>query len=376
MKKPKIILISSITLILLGVTFVSSNNIQTNYFKNYNIDKDLSIIVGPFPQNPDKNSITISWETSEKTQNNKVNYGENPDCDKTAFENNSLEIDFHKVRLSGLSNSKKYYYKVNSDGIESNIYSFYTMSETNDTIKFIAYGDNRGEWDNWNNASIVATAIEKENPFFVLNTGDLVHNGTVLEQWYNFFNISNFIHNSTLFPVLGNHEIYGSYYFKYFILPNNEKWYSIDTGPVKIIGLDSNDLGFFRPLQIIWLIKELMTNENPFTIIFFHHPLYSSGNHGSFVGLRFLWGPFFQLYKVDMVINGHDHSYERGKVLNINYIVTGGGGGPLYDIGESWWTVYSESVYHYCLIEVDNNTFSFQAKKPDGTIIDSLIIEK
>ena len=80
-----------------------------------------------------------------------------------------------------------------------------------------------------------------------------------------------------------------------------------------------------------------------------------------------------QLY-FSIIHYAHDHSYERGKVLNVNYIVTGGGGGPLYDVGYSWWTVYSEKTYHYCLIEANESKLSFEAIKPDGTIFDSFQI--
>jgi len=367
--------------LLLFLSFICSNLVSSSQLKNdeYNqniIAKNDLIYFGPYPQNPTKDLITVCWQTSEKTRFNKVHYGLTTDCENVVFEKNLLKNYFHEVKISDLADSSKYFYKVESDGYESNIYYFHTSFEINNSIKFVAYGDNRGEWDNWQNASMVARAIEKEDPYFVLNTGDLVNNGTIIDEWYNFFNKSSFIHNSTLYSVLGNHEYYGSPYFKYLTLPNNERWYSFDNGPVHFIGLDSNYRNTLRPIQILYLIKELRSNDKPFTIVFFHHPLYSSGNHGSAIHLRFLWGIFFQIHKVDIVINGHDHSYERGKVLNVNYVVTGGGGGPLYNIGSSWWTVYSEKTHHYCLIEANHSELVFKAIKPDGTIFDSFEIIK
>jgi len=374
MKRSTILLVLVLTFIFASSTIVGSYTISPSFEKNNHLGK--SIIVGPYPQNPDLDSITICWETSEKTRFNKVYYGLTPDCENVVFEKKLLKNYFHKVKITDLTHSTKYFYKVESDCHMSNIYSFYTSFETNDSIRFIAYGDNRGEWDNWQQASIVAKAIEKEQPHFILHTGDLVNNGTIKQEWYNFFRTSTFIHNSTLYPILGNHEYYGNSYFKYFSLPNNERWYSFDNGPIHFIGLDSNYRNILRPAQILWLIKELRSNDEPFTVVFFHHPLYSSGNHGSCIPLRFLWGTFFQLNKVDIVLNAHDHSYERGKVLNVNYIVTGGGGGPLYDVGSSWWTIYSEKTYHYCLIEANQSELTFQAIKPDGTIFDSFQIMK
>jgi len=89
-----------------------------------------------------------------------------------------------------------------------------------------------------------------------------------------------------------------------------------------------------------------------------------------------IWGIAFEFFNVDIVFNGHDHCYERGKVGSVNYIVTGGGGAPPYDVGKSWWTIYSEKTYHYCLVTANQEELYFEAKKPDGTIIDSFSIQK
>jgi len=358
-------------LILVLLTFtIPVTGIKQGEFSN----KELSIIVGPYPQYPTNNSIIISWETNVQTSANSVSFGICPVCSEIVYDNSSKS--FHEIELDELLPSTKYYYKVNSDGIESNIYSFNTCFEKNESINFIAYGDSRGVWDNWLNAKRVANAIEKEDPHFVLHTGDLVHNGTIESEWIDFFNVSNFFHNSTLYPALGNHERNGESYFKYFNLPNNEYWYSFDYGPAHFVCLDSNFRNSLKISQLLWLIKDLRQNKKPFTIVFFHHPPYSSGDHGSVKYLRWIWGIFFEIFKVDIVFNGHDHSYERGKVGSANYVVTAGGGAPLYDVGESWWTIYSEKTYHYCKISVDQMELNFQAKKPDGTIIDSFTIQK
>jgi hypothetical protein len=341
---------------------------------NDSLNTTPTIIVGPYPQNPGFNSIFIIWETSISTSNNNVHFGLSPVFDNIVY--NNYTNDFHEIELKNLTPSSKYYYKVTSDGVESDIHTFYTKYDEDESISFIAYGDTRGVWDNWVNAGIVADAIKKEEPLFVLHSGDLVNNGNIESEWIDFFTVSNFIHNCTLYPALGNHERNGESYFKYFNLPNNEYWYSFDHGPVHFICLDSNKRNSLRLSQFIWLIKDLRGTNKPFTVVFFHHPPYSSGNHGSTVYLRFIWGFIFEYFNVDIVFNGHDHSYERGKVKNVNYIVTGGGGAPLYNIGESWWTIYSEKTYHYCLITANQEELSLEAKKPDGTIFDSFIIQK
>jgi hypothetical protein len=245
------------------------------------------------------------------------------------------------------------------------------------TIRFVAYGDTRGGWDNWDNTLLVANAIEHTHPAFVLNTGDLVDYGKDDDDWVDFFAASPFVHNSTLYPVLGNHENYSALYFTYFSLPGNERWYSFNNGPVHFIGLDSNPRNAYRIIQNLWLIRELRIRTQPFTVVFFHHPLFSSGEeHGNTTVLQKIWAPLFARYHVDIVFNGHDHDYERSIVNNVTYIVTGGGGAPLYNVGHSPWTVYSEKTYHFCLLTVTSSRLSFEAIKPDGTVFDSFLISK
>jgi hypothetical protein len=368
MNLKKISVMLSIFLITVTIPAIGEENPDNiNFTYDY-----LSIIVGPYPQNPSNESIFIVWETSIASLNNSVHFGMTPVCDNIVYHN--FSNDFHEIELNGLSPSTKYYYKVRSENIESEIYLFYTTFEEDESVRFISYGDTRGVWDNWINAGIVADAIEKEQPYFVIHSGDIVNDGRILGQWIDFFDVSNFIHNSTLYPSLGNHENYGQPYFKYFLLPNNEHWYSFDSGPVHFIALDSNYRNSLRLSQLFWLIKDLILNNKPYTVVYFHHPPYSSGEHGSTKILRWTWGFIFEILNVDIVFNGHDHCYERGKVGSVNYIVTGGGGAPPYDVGSSWWTVYSEKTFHYCLINASQEELYFEVKKPDGTIFDSFSI--
>ena len=108
-------------------------------------------------QNQDFNSITILWETDLTTTKNEVHWGANPDCENITpeyFEINPIGTNLHNVLLDGLSPSTKYYYKVISDDFESKVFTFYTTFDENKEIDFILYGDTRGSWDNWQNASI------------------------------------------------------------------------------------------------------------------------------------------------------------------------------------------------------------------------------
>jgi 3',5'-cyclic AMP phosphodiesterase CpdA len=364
------------SIITVFVIFLLISNISLGYSYSLQLFEkaETQIIVGPFSQNQKKHSIIITWETDRFTSNNFVRWGETPECDNISYAFHPITINRNNIkqaRISGLKPSSNYYYRVVSDGTESNLFTFSTRYNVEEKIYFCVYGDTRGTWDNWKNCSIVAKAIEKEKPQFVIHTGDIVNNGLNKGEWHSFFNISNFIHNSTLYPSLGNHENYGEHFFQYFNLNGNERWYSLDNGPVHFICLDSNYISPFKLTQNIWLINDLRTNKQPFTIVFFHYPLYSSGSHGSTKYLQWIWQPIFEIFDVDLVFNGHDHAYERALVNNVTYIVTGGGGAPLYDIGSNWWTQHSEKAYHYCYVTANQTTLAIETLHPDGSIIDS-----
>jgi 3',5'-cyclic AMP phosphodiesterase CpdA len=334
------------------------------------------LLFGPYTQRSQADSVVVSWMTVMPTRRNEVHWGASPTFGNITVEQGICATTFHTVKIRGLSAGLQYYYAVVSDETESSLYSFWTTFPQNETIRFAVYGDSQGDWDNWQTVSLVAQAIEKEKPAFVLKTGDLVDNGRNLCYWIDFFTASSFLHNSTLYPVLGNHENYSHWFFSFFSLPFNERWYSFENGPVHFIGLDSNRRDRYRLVQYFWLFHDLQTHSQSFTVVFFHHPLYSSGEHGNTTCLQRIWAPMFERFHVDIVFNGHDHDYERSIVDGVTYIVTGGGGSHLYDVGHSPWTVYSEKTYHYCLLTVNSSKLTFEAKKPDGSVFDSFLLTR
>jgi len=323
----------------------------------------IKIVAGPYLQNAGCTSITIMWITNKEANNNIVRWGTNE------LENSVEATDgkIHEAKIEGLQPSTKYYYMVESDGIKSGVYTFFTAG--NENFTFIVYGDTRGVWDNWKNASKVAEAIKKEKVDIVIHTGDIVRNGMNEDEWIKFFQISSWIHNTTLYPAIGNHDLPSQSFKKYFSLPGNEEWYSFDYGSAHFTILNSNSP--FSLNQFLWLIKDLQTKK--WKIVAFHHPPYSSGSHGNTTILR-IWSLIFQLAKVDIVFNGHDHDYERIKIGSVNYIVTGGGGAPLRHVGRSKWTICSTSAYHYCKINVNSSTLNFTSYDLNGSIIDHFVI--
>lgn len=362
------------TIIFLIILLILPGSIVFCTVSSYTSTSDL-LLFGPYPQYPTSTSITICWETKQITKQCMLYWGETKECSHFKEIPQSDLEPFYAVKISDLRPSTKYYYKISIQDQHTPVYSFETSARKNETITFAVYGDTRGVWDDWRNASFVANAIKQKNPSFIIHTGDIVHDGRNKKEWVDYFTISDLLHNTSLYPAIGNHEKRANYYDTYFLQNISTSWYSFDNGPVHFIALDSEFPYRYNQEQFQFLIRDLLTHEKPYTIIYFHHPPYSAGLHGSTYDIRFLWGVFFELFNVDIVFNGHDHLYEHGKVGSVHYVVAAGGGAPLYPSGNRWWTQYSESVYHFCYLVANQKDLTVHVIDINQETIDSFVIE-
>jgi predicted phosphodiesterase len=124
---------------------------------------------------------------------------------------------------------------------------------------------------------------------------------------------------------LGNHDAREQRSYKLFNM-EGKLYYTFNPKPnIRFFALEST---YPVPEQIQWLETELKASTSDWKIVFFHHPLYSSGDrHGSDLRLREVLEPLFLKYNVSVVLNGHDHFYERVKPQKgIVYFVVGSGG--------------------------------------------------
>jgi hypothetical protein len=89
------------------------------------------------------------------------------------------------------------------------------------------------------------------------------------------------------------------------------------------------------------------------TVVAFHHPVFSPGTHGSTPGFR-PWMPrLFRKRGVDVVFNGHDHLYAVSKpIRRIRYVVTGGGGAGLYSCHDRWFSAICRELHHFSYVRV------------------------
>ncbi|MFB0537964.1 MAG: metallophosphoesterase [Anaerolineae bacterium] len=238
------------------------------------------------------------------------------------------------------------------------------------SLAFMVLGDTRT--GHTAHQSVVDKMLELGPPEFYLHTGDLVDYGSDRSQWDTFLDIEqDLMQASTLYPAMGNHEMNHQNYFDVLNPPG--PWYSFDSGNAHFVCLQVDGYGHYTPgqPQYEWLVSDLAGTSKPWKFVFFHIPPYSSGGHGSDLNVRQALCPLFEQYGVTIVFTGHDHDYERSVANGVTYIVTGGGGAPLYQKGrDNPASVYFASVHHFVQITLSGDTLHGVAIEPDGTEFD------
>ncbi len=178
------------------------------------------------------------------------------------------------------------------------------------------------------------------------------------------------------YAALGNHDNQTNRFYKPWNM-NGERYYAYAKKNVKFFVLDSD---YMDPKQLQWIENELKTARDDWKIVYFHHPLYSSGGrHGSEVDLRVTLEPLFVKYGVNVVYSGHDHIYERIKPQKGIYYFVSGSGGQLRgnDLKTSALTAAGyDSEQTFMLNEVAGDQLFFQVITRTGKTIDAGVLTR
>ena len=336
-----------------------------------------------------------------------------------SLKTNLGDAHFHTVRFANLQPKTKYAYRV-GDGVNWSEWShFDTASDQSDPFSFVYFGDAQNELkSHW--SRVVREAFrDAPRAAFFLHAGDLVNRAESDGEWGEWFYAGGFI-NRTI-PVIatpGNHE-YSSvdesgesvrrlshHWRPQFSFPQNgpseltESTFWLDFQGVRIVSLNSNER---QAAQVEWLDQTLANAPRKWTILTFHHPIYSSKSGRDNPELRELWQPLFDKHKVDLVLQGHDHTYARTKLMqyrkgSIDEIVgrenlptgtvgRGGKAGTVYVVSVSGPKMYelgkrpfmartAENTQLYQIISVDGDVLSYEARTAVGTLYDAFTLTK
>ena len=194
------------------------------------------------------------------------------------------------------------------------------------TFNVVAAGDGAG---GESSESAVTNLMATMNPNLTLYLGDVYEKGTPTEfdNWYGLNQPGNTFYGrfrDITLPTVGNHEYTAGQapgYFDYW--DNTPHYYSVNRHGWHIISLDANSAFNQTAVgtpQYTWLQNDLNSNTQPCTLAFYHQPRYNIGDEGPSTYLDAMWS-LMASKGVDLVINGHDHSYQR-------YVPLDGAGNP------------------------------------------------
>ncbi len=328
-------------------------------------------------------------------------------------ENRQGLVHFHSVVFDDLQPDTLYAYRVgNEDGYWSEWIQFRTAKRGPGPFQFLYFGDAQNDLlSHWSRVARMAAQIAPDAPI-ALHAGDLVNEGHRDTEWGEWFKAGGFLHSQwTAIVAAGNHEyrqmnpenpdwegrVLAMHWRPQFTLPEvpslpellQETVYTVDYQGVRFIILNTNRM---QEEQIPYLEKKLKEAGPLWRVVAFHHPVFSPGRDRDNAELRAAWKPLFDKYSVDLVLQGHDHTYARGHVTvdrseNFNTLyVTSVSGPKMYDILGNKFEVYegdgyrhdrqAENTQFFQVISVDGSQLTYEAYTATGELYDKATITK
>ena len=316
-----------------------------------------------------------------------------------------IVANYHSVVFNGLQPATRYMYRVGNGNYWSEWFHVKTAGNADDPFSFIYMGDvQQGMRTFW--PAVIREAYAKmPDAKLVMYAGDIVNRGRNDHEWGELFYGGSFIH-STIPGMMspGNHEHADNaqgvneitaLWRPQFTLPENgpegleETCYYSDIQGVRFISLNSQAIWFGgdgMQKQIDWLENILANNPNKWTCVIFHHPVYSVKSNRDNKNLRENFQPIFNKYKVDLVLQGHDHAYGRGmeKIpmpdnsgTSPSMYVVSMSGSKMYANDEPMWADKSGGhVQLYQLITINGKKLSYRSYTVTGELFDAFDLIK
>ncbi|QIL41311.1 metallophosphoesterase family protein [Pedobacter sp. HDW13] len=312
---------------------------------------------------------------------------------------------YHSITFTGLQPDKVYTYRVGDGKNWSEWFQFKTAPAQDKPFSFIYLGDAQNDIrSKWSRVIRRAFATHGDASFIV-HAGDLINRSNNDNEWGEWHFGGGFINGMIpSIPSSGNHEYFRDeektltldpHWRAQYTLPENgpdglkESVYYVDYANVRIISLnsqmivlDSNSL----KIQAKWLEDVLKNNPKKWTMITYHHPIYSTAKGRDNKEFRAAFKPLFDKYHVDLLMQGHDHTYSRGQ--NLPTGTSGKVGGPMYvvsvagpkmykiDVEPKWMDVFAEDTQLFQIISVNGDELNYTAYKASGEVFDSFKLVK
>jgi hypothetical protein len=353
-----------------------------------------------------KTSIRIVWQSAVQSRMPRVEYGagrfvSTAPARRVRYSGETGAI--YEATISGLSPDTTYGYRVGDPAAGySRFYQFKTAPAQAQDFVFTAFGDQGTQPASRKNTM----NAQRERPAFHLMLGDLAYAQGKQKVWDKYFRMIEPLASAVPFmPTVGNHENEGnpesgghkrlglSAYLARLALPGSETSYAFDYAGVRFVCFNTDR--YRDANQLKWLETTLAAaRRDPairWLVVFHHVPLYSSVvKRPNNTALIQVLQPLYDRHRVDLVLCGHNHVYERqfplrgGQPVSTSltdyrqregtvYVVCGGGGDSLYRFKPEKPSITAVRERTFCYLRVSvpaRGPLVVEAKRLNGSLIE------
>jgi len=306
---------------------------------------------------------------------------------------------YHSAEFTGLEPETLYAYRVGHGDTWSEWFHFRTASREAKPFSFAYFGDAQNDVrSQWSRVIRQSYAGNRGLRFF-LHAGDLINHADSDAEWGEWNAGAGWL-NGMLpsVPTPGNHEYakeddvrrISRHWRPQFALPTHgpagleEATYFIDYQGVRLVSLNSNEM---IAEQVPWLERVLSDNPNRWTVLTFHHPIFSAARNRDNEELRELWLPVIDRHGIDLVLQGHDHTYGRTGNIAQGSTVRDEARGTVFVVSVSGPKMYrsqehrlmrrlGEDTQLYQVISVDGDSLAYRAYTAVGELYDAFDLHK
>lgn len=310
---------------------------------------------------------------------------------------------YFSARVDGLTPGQRYVYRVGDASAWSEWYQLQLPDMKNKEVSFLYFGDAQNELKSMWSRVIREAFRTAPRVDFMLHAGDLIQTYDSDAEWGEWFYAGSFLHATV--PSLatpGNHEYHhgklSPQWQPQFNLPQNgpaglkETCYAVNYTDLKVISLDAVQIDHVlgrRKRQLDWLDSVLTNDPRKWTVITLHYPVFSTAEGRDNATLRERLKPLLDKHRVDLVLQGHDHSYGRGRVGNIPtgaayndrtagvmYVVSVSGP-KMYGLSDNpWMERRAANTQLFQVIRIQGDTLTYEAFTAAGTLYDAFELQK
>ena len=366
-----------------------------------------SIVRGPFLQQTTPTSTLVVVTTDAAARVEAV--ADLPGGETTRA---GSEGTYHLLRLNGLAPGATIPFHVTIDGAPAGEGAVRTPGVPGtEAARHAVLGATADTGSAGPNARANVARLKARGVEAVLTMGDNSYPDGAAGEWSTtFFDVwKGLMPYATLWTGVGDHEYRTPFAQPYLDAvelpegPQGERYYSFDWGDIHVVALDTNcivpmnanEMGCDAATMVAWLEEDLAATKAPWKIVTMHRPALATGKYGVYEEIPRALSGSFEKHGVDLVLQAHNHLYERtwpargGVSVKTGagaydhpgapvYVTAGGGSDYLYEsaMPPAEWTAFRQTEFQHLVLTLDGGTLGVESVRPDGSVLDRFEIVK